>query len=153
MKPGTLAVSFAIILFTQSVQAQKGDWSAVERLRPGTPISVKFRSRARCIFESATDDYLVCERLPRGPIWFGPSELKFSRRIIHEVRLEHSDCANAAVGTAVGAGVGFAVGTGLPSRGGSRLVSGGFLGILFGAIGHAFGSDFPISHGAVIYKH
>jgi outer membrane lipoprotein SlyB len=79
-------------------------------------------------------------------------EITFTRNRIREVRLEHGDDSNTAVGAAVGAGVGAAVGASLgnPSltKGGSALLFGG-IGAMVGGFA---GKDFSILHGKVIYK-
>jgi hypothetical protein len=139
------------LILIPAAQGQAGDWRAVENLAPGSRISVKIRFHMRCDFRRATEAALFCEPTQRGP-FFGPHEIRFDRKHIREVRVEHSDDANTAVGTTVGGAVGAAVGA---SVGNSSLSSGGG-GLLFGGagaiIGGFAGRDFPILHGKVIYK-
>jgi len=141
----------ACLMFASAAQAQAGDWRAVQQLAPGSRISVKIRFHVLCDFEGATDAVLVCEPV-RRPTLMGPGEFRFDRKRVREVRLEHSDDANTAVGAAVGAGVGATVGASLSPRsltsGGSALLLGGIGGIA----GGFFGRDFPILHGKIIYK-
>src|SRR6266849_2589552 len=98
-----------ILVSVSIAQAQAGDWRAVESVPFGSAITVKVGHRVRCTFLRATDDELFCERFPRG-VWYGPSEIKFKRQAIQQVRLEHSDGVNTAVGAAIGGGVGAALG-------------------------------------------
>src|SRR5437899_2012893 len=97
------------LILIPAAQGQAGDWRAVENLAPGSRISVKIRFHMLCDFRRATEAALVCELTLRGP-FFRPHEIAFGRKHIREVRLEHSDDANTAVGTTVGATVGAAVG-------------------------------------------
>ncbi len=141
----------AWLVLASAAQAQAGDWRALEHLAPGSRISVKIRFHVLCDFRGATDTILVCEPVRRRTL-IGPGVVTFDRKRIREVRLEHSDEANTAIGATLGATVGAAVGASLRStsltRGGSALLLGGA-----GAIGGGFaGRDFPILHGKVIYK-
>ncbi len=104
----------SIIFLATTAHAQKGDWRAVKEIPPGTPISVKYRGffiHNRCIFENATDDVLVCERVLFGTsrLFLRPEAI-YRRKLISEVRLEHSEASNIAVGAAIGGGVGAAMG-------------------------------------------
>jgi hypothetical protein len=145
------AVMFFLVL-ALSAQAQSGDWRALKSLPPDTRISVKIRFRTLCDFQYATDDRLVCERIMRGPIPFGPDHFSFARKQIREVRLEHSDNTNALVGATVGGGIGVVLGAAgkndTTTREGGALLLGG-IGAIAGGI---IGKDFPITHGKVVYK-
>ena len=143
----------AVLLFASSAEAQTGDWRAVKNLRYGSTISVEAERRVRCILRGVTDDQLVCERIQRGLIRIFPSEITFDRRNVREVRLEHSDDANAAAGAAIGAGAGAALGS-VKTRNGSLTRGGGALlvGTIGGLIGWFFGRDFHVLHGKIIYK-
>ena len=150
-----LRIIASLLVFTlifSSAQAQTGDWRAVKNIPRGSPISVKVRVRILCIFQSATDDELICTRTNPLPSPIGLDDLRFDRREIREVRLEHSEATNATVGDAIGAGVGAAVGAssndGTVTRGGGALLIGGIGGI----IGGFFGRDFPILHGKIVYR-
>lgn len=148
----------AFLLLGTYAQAQNGDWQAIKELAPGTPISVKygrFWVHNRCIFESATDDVLVCERVLYGTArLYIPPEAVYRRKLIQEVRLEHSDASNIAVGALIGGGVGAALGaTGSGDRSVRARADLGFLvGSGGAALGGLIGRDFPIRHGKVIYR-
>ncbi len=88
----------AFLIMASRTQAQTGDWQAVENVRPGSRISVRAKYRVRCIFQRATQDELVCERIQSGLIRISLSEITFDRWSVREGRLEPSDEANAAVG-------------------------------------------------------
>jgi hypothetical protein len=151
----------AFLLLTPSALAQTGDWQSVMNLRPGTRISVKaghFFMPSLCVLQTVTDEKLVCERALHNPHPFlNPPSVQlctYTRKTVREVRLEHSDESNSAVGTVVGAGLGAAIGasfsperTGYAREGGALL-----LGAIGGVVGGVFGRDFPIAHGRVIYK-
>ena len=149
---------WVVLLLTSSVLAQKADWRAVKELAPGTPISVKyghFFLHNRCVFESASDDALVCERVLYGMSrLLIPPEAVYRRKLVREVRLEHSDASNTVVGALIGGGIGGALGaagSGDPSA--RARVSLGFLVGSGGALlGGFIGRDFPILHGKVIYR-
>ena len=104
------------------------------------------------MFEAATDDALICERIPHGLIRVGPSEVRFDRRSTREVRLEHNDTANrltaAAIGTGAGAALGASNNSGSLTRGGSALLLGGIGAIVGGFVGEEF---HPLP-GRVIYQ-
>src|SRR3989442_2953949 len=126
------------LILASSAQAQTGDWRAVENLKPRSRISVKVHLRTICFFLRATHDELVCELPADHRIPFGPFQLTFDRRSIREVRLEHSEAADAALGAAIGGGVGAAVGA---SQKPETLTRGGGA-ILLGAIGGLVGGGF-----------
>ncbi len=148
----------ALFVLASNAQAQKGDWRAVKQLAPGTPISVKygrFFVHDRCIFQSATDDVLVCERILYGTSRiFIPPEAVYRRKLVREIRLEHSDASNAAVGAAIGGSIGAALGAAAPSNASARArLSAGLLVGTGGALVGAFvGRDFPIRHREVVYR-
>src|SRR5450432_856394 len=106
-----LLVSF---LCVTAAQAQSSDWSVIKQLVPGTPISVKygrFWIHNRCVFESATDDTLVCGRILYGYSQvFIPPEADYRRKSVREVRLEHSDASNIMLGALIGGALGGALG-------------------------------------------
>jgi len=145
-----------LALFTLATAAQAakptGDWQTVKNLAPGTRISLKSNVRLLCVFESATDDVLICEPALIGTSITNPVPLHYQRAKVREVRLEFSDSENAALGAVVGGGIGAtlgAIGGGqTPTRGGAALL-GGALGALIGGIA---ARNFPIRHSTVIYR-
>jgi hypothetical protein len=108
--------TLAFLLLMPGALAQTGDWQSVMDLQPGTTISVKaghFFAHNLCTVQSVTDETLVCERIQRGPGAWRTSlahVFTYNRKSVREVRLEHSDEANTALGVAVGAGAGAAIG-------------------------------------------
>jgi hypothetical protein len=128
-----------------------GDWQAVKRIQPGTNISVRAGHRIKCVFSGATDTYLTCVRVTRGPTPIAPANITFSRLLIGEVCIERSTGTNAAAGAAIGGGLGVALGAssaGCYGRGPAILVGGG-LGALTGALS---GSDFSFLPRKIIYR-
>jgi hypothetical protein len=85
-KPRIISSIIFVLLFGSSAQAQNGDWQAVENLKPGTRLTVKARHNILCIFQSATDDELVCK--PLRFLHLGPGESRFDRQSVREIRLE-----------------------------------------------------------------
>jgi hypothetical protein len=134
--------------------APTADWRAVENLAPGSIISLKSpgRHHLRCRFERADIDLLVCERIVHGNLVFGPTEIVLERRNIDQVRLEHSEAANAATGALLGAGAGAAIGAsvhnGTLTRPGGALL----IGAIGGIIGGFVGRDVSILPGKIIYQ-
>jgi hypothetical protein len=160
MRRRIIQSAFAFVMLIPSALAQAGDWQAVKGLAPGTNISVKaghFFAHTLCTVQRVNDDTLVCER-----IWHGPASLQvpsvhvftYRRKTIREVRLEHGDKSNAAIGAAIGAGTGVAIGATVGSHNApdSRQVGALLLGTLGGVMGGVFARDFPIVHGRVVYK-
>jgi hypothetical protein len=145
-----ISLLLAVLMYGPGVQAHTGDWQAVEKLTPGTRISVRAQHRIRCVFQRATDDELACKRLYRSLAL--SSEIVFDRQSVREVRLERSDEANGAVGALIGAGAGAAVGAsngkGTATREGGALL----LGSIGAIAGWFIGADFHILHGKSIYK-
>jgi hypothetical protein len=156
-QPQIYRLVLIFLLLPASVRAQKTDWQTVKDLAPGTPISVKyghFFLHNRCIFESATDDVLICERTLYGPSQiFIPPEAVYRRKLVREVRLEHSDASNIAVGAVIGGGIGAALGASGPGDASARtrLDLGLLVGMGGALLGGLIGRDFPIRHGTVIY--
>ena len=149
-------ISFVAPLLLASVaMAQQGDWQSVKNLVPGTRITVRERHpfHSMCIFQRATDEELFCERILRGSSRvLIPPEAVYDRNKVREVRLEHSDAANAATGAAIGGGVGAAIGASAHSTSLTRPGSALLLGTGGAIIGGFFGKDFPLTHGKVIYR-
>jgi hypothetical protein len=122
------------LILIPAAQGRAGNWRAVENLAPGSRLSVKIRFHMLCDFRRATEAALVCEPTQCGP-FFGPHEIAFNRKYIREVRWEHSDDANTAVGTTVGAAVGASVGNSSLNGGGGALLFGGAGAIIGGFAG------------------
>jgi len=144
-----VSVMFLLLVLIVQPWAQTSNWSTVQQLRPGTPISVKVRFRLQCNFRHADDQQLVCDERTQGRFLRPPIVL--ARAHIHEVRIERAD-ASAVAGAAIGAGTGAAVGAtsgnGTLTRGGSTLLGAG----IGGLIGGVFGKQFPFLHGEVVYQ-
>lgn len=103
-----------------------------------------------CLFVRATEDALICSPIDRGLIRTMPERITFDRRKVREVRKERSDEANAAAGGAIGAATGATLGA-LRSNNGRGF--GAYVGGAFGLlIGEAFGRNFHVLHGPVVYR-
>jgi hypothetical protein len=148
---------FALLSAQASAKTQVGNWDAVESLSPGSNIRVNTESRLgtrECIFQSATDERLVCESLVQGPYQQGPMSYLLYRSTVHEVRLQHyTGGDNSAKGVGIGAGIGAALGAAIggrngSSRGDSALV-GGFL---FGVFGYVIGANSAAKHSRVVFR-
>ncbi|HEV2488411.1 MAG TPA: hypothetical protein VGT03_01270 [Candidatus Acidoferrales bacterium] len=152
-----------------AASAHKRSWEAVEKLPPGTSISVKSDwLRTQCTFVSATDDQLVCQPVPPMQPLYGPwprtpfpvpyppappPDLAIYRREdIREVRLEHSVPVNVLTGLGIGAGVGAGLGasndSGTLTRGGGALLGG----LIGGLVGGVIARNAPLFHRGVVYK-
>ena len=132
-----------VLLFGSNVQAQNGDWQAVQNLKRGTRISVKARHRVICFFKTATDDELICK--PPRLFFLGRAEARFDRQSVREVRIKRNEENDGWIGAGAGAGVGAAVGvnTGTP-RGGKAIVDtllGAFLGGMVAGVVPIFHHD------------
>src|SRR5277367_6299772 len=138
----------ALFTFATASQAAKstGNWQTVKNLAPGTRISLKSNVRLLCVFESATDDVLICDPALIGTSITNPIPLRCKRARVREVRLESSDSENSALGAVAGGGIGAtlgAIGGGQTlTRGGAALL-GGALGALVGGVA---ARNFPIRH-------
>lgn len=163
--PFTLLMVFLV----PAAAARKRSWYAVEKLPPGTSISVKsVWLRTQCTFVSATDDELDCDPVPPSepvyrpwppapfPLPYPPASRPglavYRREDVLEVRLEHSVPVNVltgvGIGAAAGAGAGAANDSGTLTRGGGALLGG----LIGGLIGGVIGRNSPIFHRGVIFK-
>jgi hypothetical protein len=130
------------------------DWRAVQNIQRGSVISVKAPGlrHARCYFDYADEQALYCVRVQHGSLRLHPPGITVPRRDAQEVRLEHSEAANAAAGAAIGAGAGAAIGAGTGdrtlTRPGGALLLGGIGAIIGGFAGH----DLSILPGKIVYK-
>jgi uncharacterized protein YcfJ len=144
-----LAMQLLGVVPATYAQTQSSDWSLVEQLRPGTPISVKGRLRVQCNFRHADEKQLVCDPRTQGGFLRPPIQLP--RELVREVRIERveaSTVAGAAIGAGAGAALGASSGNGTLTRGGSALLGGG----IGGLIGGTFSRQFPFLHGKVVYE-
>ena len=144
-----------VSLLASTAQSQTGDWHAVENLQTGTLISVRAKHRVKCTFVAATADMVTCQLITGGllgTVSKAAIKMIFDRQNVREVRLQHSDGSNTAVGAVVGAGVGAVFGavgrnTDL-NRGASTVVGAGFGALLGGFLGLVL----PLRHGRIIYR-
>jgi hypothetical protein len=145
----------AALLIANAAPAQSGDWQAVKNLQPGARISVSVDRpfHTMCIFQRATDEELLCERILRGSrrVLIPPDAI-YERGKIREVRLEHGDSANVATGAVIGGGVGATIGASTHNTALTRPGRILLLGTGGAIIGGFFGRDFPLTHGKVIYR-
>lgn len=168
-KQRIISLLLFLVFLGPAASARKRSWEVVEKLPPGTSISVKSDwLRTQCTFVSATDDQLVCQPIPPmqsayrpwppGPFPIPyppappPDPAVFRRKDVIEVRLEHSVAVNVltgvGIGAGVGAGLGAANGNGTLTRGGSALLGG----LILGLVGGVVGRNAPIFHRGVIFK-
>ena len=149
---GIVPLLLLLLLLGLTAGAQTDDWRAVQKLTPGTHISVKAGFRFLCVFQEATDDALVCEAPQRNLIRTGRSTYTVARSSVREARLEHTDTSNAAFGALVGGGAGAAIGASVKNRTPDRVKGALLLGGVGALLGGGLGRDFPILHGEVVYK-
>jgi hypothetical protein len=132
------------------LQGQANDWRSLEKLAPGTSISVVKQGRQGCELRRVTDSQLACDR----HIGEVDRTVVFARDQVREVRFEEPEhnrmITGAIIGAAAGALVGF-LGGGQASdpeaRGYAR-----FYGIPIGAlVGGAIGCNFH-RHGPIVYR-
>jgi uncharacterized protein YcfJ len=142
-----IAGFYTIIL---PLSAQTNDWTSVQKLAPGTSISVVKRARQSCRVAIVTESELDCDR----QIGDVGRRFVFPRQEVREIRLEEVEhnrmIAGAIIGAAVGAVVGFAGGgqSNDPERRGYARIYGIPIGALIGgAIGHKLHR-----HGPIVYR-
>lgn len=133
-----------------SAIAQTNDWHSVEKLTPGTSISVVKRVRMGCELVRVTGSELTCDR----SIGEATRRYVFKQAQVREVRLEESErnqmITGALVGAVLGGVLGFVGGNQLSDKEGKGYARfygipiGAFVG---GAIGHAIHR-----HGTVVYR-
>lgn len=140
----------ALLILGSSLWADTGDWQAVQNLTIGTLISVKTSRRYPCLFDSATQDDLICKP-PDHRLLGLPRTMTFPRRDIREVRIERNQGKDAWIGAGMGAGAGAAIGASKSSN--SRGI-GAFIGALGGALigGVTGGLVSTFRHGKIIYR-
>jgi hypothetical protein len=98
-----------VSIFVLALNAQTNDWTVLEKLSPGTCISVLTDRRQGCEFLDATDAELSCDR----QIGRDTRLLTFGRAQVHEVRLEGNRHSRKFLGTMTGAMIGAAIGASL----------------------------------------
>lgn len=96
-----LALMVASLTIASTLEAQTGDWQAVQNLTPGTRLSVKLKLSYYCIFQYATDDEVVCG-VPRPFFRFGTRS--YPRAKIREIRIPPDP--RKSKGGKIGAGIG-----------------------------------------------
>jgi hypothetical protein len=135
------------------LQAQTGDWAAVQALPEDSAISVQIQRRVTCIFRRATDNELICDR---GSELRGYTELVLDRQHIRQVRLERWKVAKTVAATAIGVAVGATLGATLPHDVESSVYGGMFFGLLGGTLTGGFfeagGWHLIPPHGPIIYQ-
>ncbi len=106
-----------------------------------------------CRFRSADEHDLLCDRMPGGGIVLHDPTIRFERREVLQVRLEHSPATNALIGAGVygGAFAGLAA-AGSKDSGVTPGSAAAFGALLGGIFGMHFGKLWPIHHCAVIYQ-
>lgn len=145
--PSSIAFFWGIIL---PLQAQTNDWASVEKLAPGTSISVVKHGRQSCRVVLITNSELDCN----GQVGHWERRFTFAREQVREVRLEdlarNRMIPGAIIGAIVGGLVGF-IGGGQASdpetRGYARAYSIPIGASVGGTIGHNFHR-----HGPVVYR-
>jgi len=144
---GVIAGLCSLVLPTR---AQTNQWRDVEKLAPGTPISVVKRARQGCELVKVTDLELTCDK----DIGQVTRRLVFVRDKVREVRLEMPEHNKMIVGAIAGAAVGGLLGF-LGGQQSSDPEARGYArayGIPIGAfVGGAVGSHIH-RHGAVVYR-
>jgi outer membrane lipoprotein SlyB len=146
----SMGIIIGLCILRLPARAQTYQWQDVEKLVPGTPVSVVKRTRQGCELVKATDSELTCLK----DIGRVTRTLVFARDQVREVRLEIPAHNKIIVGAIAGAVVGGLLGIlgGQTSddpeaRGYARA-----FGIPVGAfVGGAIGKHIH-RHGAVIYR-
>lgn len=124
------------------------DWQAVKQDIPsGWQIIVVTSLTFPCVFQSASDEELICEPLQRDYSRPNLQAIHVRRDRIHEIRAEKRNGTNAL---ALGA-IGGLAGGGFGAVGG-RVTSAYLFGILGSAMGAHRGSRVHILRGKVIYR-
>ncbi len=136
--------AISVLFFAVSVQAQTGDWRAVESLKPGSRVRVRTDAQRRiaCSVEGATDTELFCEVHVRRSL--RTSTLSIPRSEIQEVRVlpNPNQTKDAAIGAAIGAGAG-ATGAAINARV-ARGANAFFGGLAGAGIGALIGASVPV---------
>ena len=145
-----------LLCVTVAAQGQGGSWDAVKNLPAEERVRVDtWAHRESCIFISADEANLICER--RSHFFFIPYDhrITFRKADVHAVRISHrvrSAFAGAGVGAAMGAGIG----AGIDAQYSASLFGSHaalvFWGLLGAALGQEIGQYLDFLAGPVIYK-
>jgi hypothetical protein len=139
-----------LLMLGSSLQAQTGDWRAVQNLKLGSRIIVKAQRRYLCSIDGATDDQLVCEVQKRRSL--GHTTLTIPRAEVSEVRTLPNQAKDAWIGAGIGAGAGaIAAGSGSRTSRGANAFFGALAGAFFGGLVGAFVPLFQL-RGKIIYQ-
>jgi hypothetical protein len=145
------------------------DWSRVQNLAVGTdvrisskhlqfggPIIVPRSQREYCIFVSASDDELVCNRTDR--IFFFPihRHFRFQRKEVAAVRITRSELSSF-VGGAIGIGAGAGLVGGIAATNGETdhsedVLAYALVGVFGAYLGSAVGKATDFMGGPTIYR-
>lgn len=131
----------------------RSDWSTVERLAPGTPISIQLGHHwQHCAFNQADEEYIQCsiDPGPPPPIGILAPPMVYHRAAVRKIRLEKV-AGSMALGLVIGAGAGAGLGAlhdTDTTRAGNTTVGAAIGGLVGGLIGRFA----PLVHGRVIYQ-
>ncbi len=151
-----LGCVLAVSAGAQSAQQpynSRSDWSTVEGLAPGVPISIQLGHRwHHCAFNRADEDSIQCsiDPAPPPPAGLLARPMVYHRAAVRKIRLENvagSIGLGALIGAGAGAGLGAMNDSGA-SRGGNTTVGA----VVGGLVGGLIGRFAPLVHGRVIYE-
>jgi hypothetical protein len=153
-----LGALFAILLFCVAVAAngQGGSWDAVKNLPAEERVRVDTSAhRESCIFISADEANLICER--RSHIFLIPYDhrITFRKADVHAVRISHR-VRSAFAGAGVGAALGMGIGAGIDAHYSASVFGDhaglAFWGVLGAVLGQTIGQHLDFLAGPIIYK-
>ena len=132
-----LLICASVLLFSlvTAAEVQKGEWSDVQVISPGSRISILTDRWHKCYFLRATNEDLFCSNEQRPGF-----ETTFQRSDLRQVRvseLHPSTVIGVVIGIGTGVAIGSAGGSGSLTRGGTMATLGGLLGLVGGFLGHA----------------
>ena len=144
----------SILCFAMSpLNAQTNDWQAVERIVPGSAISISIldhRGRRECVVLKVRDSDLACE-LQRGNF---SRRITFLRSEIRDIRLEYPEDGRTITGALIGSAAGGILGgvIAAASKDPETRVLTPVVGVFdCGALGAGIGRGIH-RHGAVLYQ-
>lgn len=136
------------------IQKTKSDWTLVEGLPAGLPISIKAGAHwHHCAFDWADDIQIQCSIDPPPRMFSGvlvPAPYVFRRDEVRKIRVERANESTMA-GAAIGAGAGAMLGALHPRGTPATAVALGD-GFIFGFLGAGIGRVVPLVHGKLIYE-